>query len=225
MLNKTTYIPPTVTVDGVILQIIDGKLNVLLIKRTREPFKGEWALPGGYSNAGETTKEALARILSQKTGVALAHVDLVDQLHIFDSIARDPRGHAVSIVYVGIGRDIIAMPNTETQNPQFFPLSELPALAYDHDEIIYTAHAWLRSKMEQTNIAFTLLPPHFTLTELQGVYEAVLGKKLDKRNFRKRFLSFGFVEETGEVVKDGAHRPAMLYKFRKNQLEAINRHL
>lgn len=225
MQKTDAYTPPTVTVDGVVFQILDSKLNVLLIKRTREPFKGEWALPGGYNNAGETTQEALDRILSEKAGVRLGQIHLVDQLRAFDSIARDPRGHAVSIAYVGIGYDVMPMSSVEVQNPQFFPLDKLPSMAYDHDEIIRIAQAWLRSKIAQTNIAFALLPPSFTLTQLQDAYETVLGSELDKRNFRKRLLAFGFIEETGETAKEGAHRPAALYKFRKNQLETIAQQL
>src|ERR671930_62620 len=98
---NTVYTPPTVTVDGVIFQLIDGELSLLLIKRAREPFKGSWALPGGYNNAGETTQEALDRVLAYKAGVRLSQLDLVEQLYTFDTVARDPRGHAVSITYLG----------------------------------------------------------------------------------------------------------------------------
>jgi len=217
-----TYVPPTVTVDGVVFQVVDGQLVVLLIKRIREPFKSEWALPGGYSAAGETTGEALDRILTAKAGVSVSHLSLVEQLHTFDSIARDPRGHAVSITYMGLG-ERIAVDSRDAQTPQFFPLAQLPKLAYDHDKIIAYAHERLKAKLVYTNVAFALLPPTFTFTQLQLVYEAILGMSLDKRNFRKKMLLLDFLDETSELSREGAHRPARLYAFRKHELETFAR--
>src|SRR5690349_16514827 len=112
------YTPPTVTVDGVLFEIVDNKLVVLLIQRMREPFKGEWALPGGYCAAGETTKQALDRVLLAKAGVHAKQLRVVEQLYTFDSVARDPRGHAVSITYMGLGRNL-ELDGDGIQNPQF----------------------------------------------------------------------------------------------------------
>lgn len=220
-MRKDVYHPPTVTVDGVIFQVDSGKLTVLLIKRAQEPFKGEWALPGGYSAAGETTQAALNRILIAKTGVLVGQFGVIEQLYTFDSVARDPRGHAVSIVYMGLVKKIEPGGRGGTQTPQFFPIDELPKLAYDHDRIIAYAHEQLRAKLSYTNIAFALLPYTFTLTELQTTYEAVLGVALDKRNFRKKFLSLGLAQETVQMSRDGAHRPARLYVFRAQELETL----
>jgi len=211
------YVPPIVTVDGVVFQIVDNELAVLLVKRAREPFKGEWALPGGYSAAGETTQEALDRILVAKAGISVGKLGLVEQLYTFDSVARDPRGHAVSITYMGLGKGVEAG-GPDTQNPQFFPLSQLPKLAYDHSKIIAYARERLTSKLSYTNIAFALLPPTFTFSQLQSVYEAVLAAPLDKRNFRKKILSLDLLQETKELSREGAHRPARLYTFRKSEL-------
>jgi 8-oxo-dGTP diphosphatase len=217
------YIPPTLTVDGIIFQLEGGHLSVLLIQRTQEPFKGAWALPGGYNTQGETTREALARVVERKAGVRVDDLNLVEQLYTFDTVARDPRGHAVSVTYLGLGREIFPQFSDTTQNPQFFPIDHLPELAYDHAQIIEYAHERLRSKITYTNAIYALLPGLFTLSQLQAAYEAVLGRELDKRNFRKKFLSLDLIEETDQILKEGAHRPARLYKFCKPDLQALER--
>lgn len=218
------YTPPILTVDSVVFQLRDYKeLTVLLIQRAYEPFEGEWALPGGYNAAGETTKEALARILAAKGGIKLQDVQHVEQLYTFDTVARDPRGHAVSVTYSGLGRDLVPEPSATTQNPQFFPISELPKLAYDHEDIISYAHERLSSKITYTNVIFALLPEKFTLSQLQSAYEAVFCRPLDKRNFRKKFLSLDLIEPTDEMLKEGAHRPARLYRFHKQELQVLSR--
>jgi 8-oxo-dGTP diphosphatase len=219
-MHEGTYTPPTVTVDGVLFQIVNEELTVLLIRRARDPFKGEWALPGGYCAAGETTQQALHRILVAKAGVPVAQLSVVEQLYTFDSIARDPRGHAVSITYMGLGKRIEA-DGHDKQSPQFFPLGQLPKLAYDHGKIIAYARERLKAKLSHTNIAFALLPPTFTLTQLQLAYEAVLGTPLDKRNFRKKILSLDLIQETEELSREGAHRPARLYTFCQQELVSL----
>jgi len=217
------YVPPTLTVDSVVFQLEGDHLSVLLIERTQDPFKGAWALPGGYNASGETTHEAMARILKQKGGLTTKQLNLVEQLYTFDTVARDPRGHAVSVTYLGLGRDLLPSFGKTTQNPQFFPVDHLPDLAYDHGEIIAYAHQRLRSKLTYTNAIFALLPRYFTLTQLQSAYEAVLGRELDKRNFRKKFLSLDLIDKTDQELKVGAHRPARLYKFKQNHLQALER--
>lgn len=207
------YIAPILTVDSVVMQLQGNKLAVLLIKRARDPFKGVWALPGGYDPAGETTTQALARILKTKAGLDASGLQL-DQLHTFDTVGRDPRGHAVTVTYMGLGKDITLDVSSNTvENPAFFPIDALPQLAYDHDQIITYARQRLRSKLTHTTAISALLPQKFTLTELQQAYEAVLGHALDKRNFRKKLLASGFIEPTGVFAKDGPHRPAQLYTF------------
>lgn len=217
------YIPPTLTVDSVIFQLEGSKLSVLLIQRQQGPFIGAWALPGGYNAAGETTKEAMRRIVLQKSGVSVENLNLVEQLYTFDTVARDPRGHAVSVTYAGFGKDIVPEYSKTTQNPQFFPVDHLPELAYDHADIIRYAHERLQSKITYTNAIYALLPKHFTLSQLQKAYEAVLGRELDKRNFRKKFLSLDLIEETDQMLKEGAHRPARLYKFCNPTLQVLER--
>lgn len=222
MKYTSEYIPPTLTVDAVIFQLINNSLNVLLLKRPNEPFKDSWALPGGYNAQGETTVDALRGIVSRKAGVdILKDLSYIEQLYTFDTVARDPRGHAVSVTYMGCGRDI--EPKTSEATVAFFPVSSLPEIAYDHADIIKYAHQRLIAKLTYTNAVYAFLPARFTLTELQSAYEAIMGRELDKRNFRKKFLSLGLTEETEEMRRDGAYRPARLHKFRSQTLEALSR--
>jgi 8-oxo-dGTP diphosphatase len=207
------YVPPTVTVDGVVFQLIDDQLCVLLIQRAQEPFAGSWALPGGYCAAGETTAEALKRILAAKTGLRETQLTHLQQLYTFDSVGRDPRGHAVSITYMGLGKNIALEQGGSRQHPAFHPLTHLPALAFDHATIIENARQRLRAEIVSSNLAAALVPQQFTLTELQTAYEAILGHKIDKRNFRKRIAALDILKETDEQRREGAHRPARLYAF------------
>lgn len=215
------YVAPTLTVDAVIFQLIDGALNVLLVKRPQAPFQGEWALPGGYNPAGETTESALTRILDAKTGIDTQQdLRYIEQLYTFDTVARDPRGHAVSVTYAGYGR---TMQPAADISASFLPVNGLPRLAYDHGAIIAYAHERLISKLSYTNAVFAFLPQTFTLAQLQSAYEAIFGHEFDKRNFRKKFLSLELIHETGDTHREGAHRPAKLYSFNTPTLETLPR--
>jgi 8-oxo-dGTP diphosphatase len=194
----------------------------MLIKRSNAPFKGSWALPGGYNPAGETTKEALRNIVNRKAGTdVLKNLKYIEQLYTFDTVARDPRGHAVSVTYMGCGTNIAHSGGSEETS--FFAVDELPPLAYDHQKIIAYARERLAAKLTYTNAVYGLLQPKFTLTELQKSYEAVFGRELDKRNFRKKFLSLNLIKETNEISKSGAHRPARLFEFNSKSLETLSR--
>lgn len=217
------YLPPILTADSVVFQLIDGVFSVLLIQRQNEPFKGSWALPGGYNAIGETTREAMERVLRTKAGIDANDLKLVEQLYTFDTVARDPRGHAVSVTYMGLGINLVPTEGPKTQRPGFFPLDNLPKLAYDHADIIDYAHERLRSKITYTNAVFALLPEFFTLSQLQNAYEQIFGRELDKRNFRKKFLSLDLIHATNEYQKEGAHRPARLYRFNNQTLEILSR--
>ena len=217
------YTPPTLTVDAVIFQVNNNTLEVLLLKRPNKPFKGEWALPGGYNAKGETTTDALERIVFQKTGIKIKDdLRYIEQLYTFDTISRDPRGHAVSVTYMSCGRNITYNEDLEVA---FFDVNKIPKLAYDHANIIKYAKERLIAKMTYTNSAFAFLDRRFTLTQLQTVYEIVFGREFDKRNFRKKFLSLNLIHETNELWRDGAHRPAKLYEFNSNKLENLDRSL
>lgn len=218
----TPYTPPTLTVDAVLFQMQGSVLEVFLVRRSADPFKGAWALPGGYCAAGQTTQQALGDVLLRKTGLNIQkEAAYLDQLHAFDTVARDPRGHAVSIVYMGCGRDIHHGGGSEVS--AFYPVDDLPELAYDHAVIINYARERLASKLTGTNAAYGLLPTTFTLSQLQSCYEAVLGRPIDKRNFRKKFLSLNLIRETNEMWREGAHRPAKLYAFNSTSLETLQR--
>ena len=222
MKYTTPYTPPTLTVDAVIFQLINGSLNVLLIQRANDPFKGSWALPGGYSPQGETTIEALERIVTYKAGVNIQNdLSYVEQLYTFDTVARDPRGHAVSVTYMGCGREI--SPDQANSVVSFFPVTDLPSIAYDHKKIIEYAHQRLIAKLTYTNAVYAFLPQYFTLAELQSAYEAIFGYELDKRNFRKKFLGLKLTEETDQMQREGAHRPARLHKFTSDTLQTLSR--
>lgn len=222
MKYNSPYTPPTLTVDAVIFQLNGDALEVLLTKRQDDPFKGEWALPGGYNAVGSTTLEALGEIVARKTGIDLdKDLSYIEQLYTFDTVARDPRGHAVSVTYMGCGRAI-----TETSGSQhslFFAVDKLPNLAYDHASIIKYARERLAAKLTYTNAVSGLLNEKFTLSQLQTAYEAVMGRLLDKRNFRKKFLTLNLIHETPDTWRDGAHRPAKLYAFNSSSLEVLSR--
>ncbi len=218
------YRPPTLTVDIVIFRIANNELQVLLVKRAAEPFKGDWALPGAYNAAGDTTTQALEnRVLKPKAGLDPKDLPLIEQLYAFDSTARDPRGHAVSITYMGLGNNLEPKDTATTQQPTFYPVKDLPDLAFDHKSIIAYAHERLKARLTSTNAIAALLPQNFTLTQLQSAYETVMGHSLDKRNFRKKFLSFEMLEPTDEYYQDGAHRPALLYRFKDQKLQPLLR--
>ena len=212
MKYTSKYVPPTLTVDAVIFQI----------ERANVPFKGVFALPGGYNAEGETTMTALQRIVSQKAGVDVEkELSYIEQLYTFDTVDRDPRGHAVSVTYMGCGRDITV--RQAGSHTVFLPVNNLPELAYDHAGIIRYAHERLIAKLTYTNAVSAFLPRRFTLTQLQTTYEIIFGREFDKRNFRKKFLSLNLIHETNELWRDGAHRPAKLYEFNSRELESLSR--
>ncbi len=222
MKYSTPYEPPTLTVDAVAFQLNNSELEVLLTKRGVDPFKGEWALPGGYNATGQTTIEALASVVKRKAGLDIDdQLAYIEQLYTFDTVARDPRGHAVSVTYMGCGRNIEL--SSGEQETAFFAVDRLPHLAYDHESIIKYARERLSAKLSYTNAVSGLLPEKFTLSHLQTAYEAVLGRLLDKRNFRKKFLNLNLIHETPDLWREGAHRPAKLYVFNSQSLEVLDR--
>lgn len=201
-------------VDNCIFTVIDGKLHVLLIQMKKLPFRGQWALPGGLIAAGETLDDAAARFLEEQTGVRDVYLE---QLYTFGRLNRDPLGRVVSVAYfclVAPPASVQAGLRTTDKYSavRWRPVSQARRLAYDHDEILGYARLRLGWKLQYTNASWALLPRRFTLTALQRTYEAVLGRSFDKRNFRKKVLSLGIVEPSGETT-GGAHRPAMLYRF------------
>lgn len=219
---KSPYVAPTLTVDAIVFQLNGKVLEVCLIKRSKDPFKDSWALPGGYAAQGETTEKSLQSVVNRKAGIDVQKdLTYLEQLYTFDTVARDPRGHAVSVTYMGCGLNI--QPTGGSEQTSFFSVDDLPQLAYDHKDIIAYARERLSAKLTYTNAVYGLLPKKFTLTQLQTAYEAVFGRELDKRNFRKKFLSLGLIHETNEMFREGAHRPAKLYAFNSTKLESLSR--
>ena len=203
---------PLLTVDLVVFTVHEGTLKLLLIERGEPPFEGRWALPGGFVRPNESIDETARRELQEETGV---HDIYLEQLYTFGEPDRDPRARVVTIAYFAIiasdRQELRA--SADAADADWFPLSRLPKLAFDHNRIVEYAVERLRNKLEYTTVGFQLLPERFTLTELQQVYEVILDKRLDKRNFRKKVLSLDVIQETGETKMDGIHRPAKLYRF------------
>lgn len=218
----TPHYKTSVTVDVVLMTIDRGILKVLTVKRSNEPFADSPALPGGFLRAGETSYAAAGRILRDKAGVKNVYME---QLFTFDDADRDPRGGIITIAHYAIvpyGK-INILKSADTETPEFVPVSDLPKLAFDHNKIIDYALGRLRAKIEYTNLSYSLLPEKFTLTELQNTYEVILARKLDKRNFRKKFLQLDLVEETGESAQGGRQRPAKQYRFKNLQLTELKK--
>jgi 8-oxo-dGTP diphosphatase len=216
------YPRPALTVDCVVFGYDEGELKVLLIERGLEPFKGRWALPGGFVRVDESLDEAARRELLEETG--LKNVFL-EQLYTFGAVDRDPRERVVSVAYYSLVKlsDHRAKAATDAANAQWFPVSSVPKLAFDHADILATALARLKGKVRYEPIGFELLPPRFTLSQLQHLYEAVLLSELDKRNFRKKVLGFGLLVALKEKQMNGRHRPAQLFKFDADKYEKLKK--
>jgi 8-oxo-dGTP diphosphatase len=216
------YPRAALTVDCVVFGFDDGDLKVLLIQRGLDPFKGRWALPGGFVRLDETLDEAARRELYEEAG--LMNVFL-EQLFTFSAVDRDPRERVVSVAYYALVKlsDHHAKAATDAANAQWFAVSKAPKLAFDHDEILKAALGRLKGKLNYQPIGFELLPPGFTLSELQHLYEAVLETALDKRNFRKKVLSLGLLQRLEERQMSGRHRPAQLYRFDAQKYERMKK--
>lgn len=214
MKSAKNYYNPSVTIDVAIFTIEDNQLKVLLINRHNEPFKNLPALPGGFLKHGETSLATVKRILKDKAGLQNVYTE---QLYTFDELDRDPRGPVISITYYSIAprNEITIEQSTITEEPHFVSVQNLPKLAFDHKKIINYAVERLQSKLQYTNVSYSLLPKEFTLTDLQKIYEAVLGEPMDKRNFRKKISQLDLIKETGGISKGGRQRPAKLYAFNK----------
>lgn len=224
VMQENQWVSPYVSVDCVVFQIITNQLYILLVKRKREPYSGKWALPGGFCPTGTKTFDAMTDHMRAKTGIIVDKLHVLEQLYTFDAIDVDPRGPNVIVSYLGLTRNITPLASKTTENPQFFPINDLPEdLAYNHREIINYAVERVRSKITYTNAVFALLPKLFTFAQLQSTYETILGQRLDKRNFRKKFMSLDMIRETDEYLREGAHRPAKLFRFNEQQLEYLGR--
>jgi 8-oxo-dGTP diphosphatase len=200
------------TVDCVVFGLDEHDLKVMLIQRGLAPFEGQWALPGGFVRASETLEEAARRELEEETGLRKV---FLEQLYTFGDVDRDPRERVVSVAYYALVNliDHHVQAATDARDAGWFPVHDVPSLAFDHAAILQVALERLRGKLRYQPVGFELLPKKFTLSQLQHLYELVLERELDKRNFRKRVLAMDILIETDEVQQDVAHRAARLYRF------------
>jgi 8-oxo-dGTP diphosphatase len=208
-----SYPHPAVTTDIVIFSIREQKLKLLLVKRARAPFADSWALPGGFVGIDEDLEACALRELEEETGVTGVYLE---QLHTCGSPKRDPRERVISVAYYSlIPSDRLNVRSaSDVKAVAWFALDSLPTMAFDHAEIVAMAHQRLVAKLDYSTIAFQFMPEEFTLSELQTVYEIILGEPLDKRNFRKRVLALERIEKTGKLRRNGNHRPASLYRLK-----------
>jgi 8-oxo-dGTP diphosphatase len=209
-----------VTVDIVIFSLQQSELQVLLIQRGVPPFEGRWALPGGFVHQNESLEAAARRELKEETGVRDVYLE---QLYTFGEPARDPRGRIVTVAYYALLTTDVAplVAGTDAGAARWLPARTHPPLAFDHEQILSYALERLSTKLEYTTVGFQLLPKKFTLGQLQRVYEAVLGRALDKRNFRRKMALLGILKPLGEWAQDGASRPAQLYRFSAKEFERL----
>ena len=200
-----------ITVDTVILTIKNNALQVLLVKRLKEPFIDKWAIPGDYVRMSENLEQAAVRILKEKTNVENVYLE---QLYTFGDPLRHPDARVITCVYYALVRyeDVKVL---DSDDVAWHPVEQMPSLAFDHKEIINYARARIRLSLQTCPVAYQLLKEKFTLTEMQRVYERIMGKELDKRNFRKKVLGTEGLIELDEFTKASSKRPARLYQFKK----------
>jgi len=201
-----------IAVDVVLLTIQAGTLKVLLIKRERAPYRGAWALPGGVVGRDESVDAAALRELHDETNIDNIYLE---QLYTFGEPTRDPRGRVITVAYYALvnWQQFQLKTRQRTTEADWFPVRRLPPLAFDHQRIVDYALERLRNKINYTTVGFQLLARQFTLTELQGSYEVILSRRLDKRNFRRKMLQLGILKGTREFKANGRQRPARLYTF------------
>jgi 8-oxo-dGTP diphosphatase len=213
---------PAVAVDAVVFGLEESELRVLLIKRALPPFEDQWALPGGFVRMGEDLEAAVRRELDEEAGV---RPSLLEQVKAYGQPQRDPREHTISIGFVALVNqsDHGLQAATDARDAQWFSLQRHPALAFDHDQIIQDALAYLRQRAAHFPVGLELLPPRFTLTAMQKMLEAIFDVALDRRNFRKKVLATGCVVPVDEYETGVAHRAAQLHRFDERRYERLRK--
>ncbi len=211
-----------VMVDCAVFGLNEAELKVLLIQRDLEPERGLWALPGGYVHADESLDEAAKRELCEETGVQDVYLE---QFHTYGSLDRFPIERVVSVSYYALVKlsDHRVQAATDARSAGWFSIVDVPALAFDHNQILNDALNQLRYKVRHQPIGFELLPPKFPLRMLHHLYEEILDRPLDKCNFRKKILSMGILEELEEIEADVSHRAARLYRFDKKKYDRLQK--
>ncbi|MDJ0806351.1 MAG: NUDIX domain-containing protein [Gammaproteobacteria bacterium] len=217
---RYAYPHPAVTTDVILFTIKDAQLQILLIRRAQPPMQGSWALPGGFLNIDESLEDCANRELQEETGISGVHLE---QLYTFGRPDRDPRERVISVAHYGLAPSdkLSPTPASDAQDVNWHPINDLPELAFDHADIVNLAHRRLVKKLDDASTAFQLIHPEFTLSELQAVFEIILNKRLDKRNFRRRMLDMELLEETGKSFSNGNHRPAKIYRSKNPERVVI----
>lgn len=222
MQSNLPHLNSIFTADCVIFGFHESQVKVLLIERNEYPYKGWWGLPGFFVEHDETIDEAVQRILYEHTGLRDIYME---QLYTFGDLKRHPQGRIITVSYYAMLRleDQVALtPHSDyVRQAVWHPMDKLPELAFDHSHIIEKSIEKIRRKINHSPIVFELLPEKFTLTQLQQVYEALWGTKLDKRNFRKKMLNYNILKETNEKQKNVSYRAARLYKFDKRKYAKV----
>ena len=222
MAHTYEYPRPALTVDCAVFGLDDKDLKILLIQRDLPPFKEKWALPGGFVRMDETLEDASLRELTEEAGVKDVYLE---QLYTFGAVDRDPRGRVVTVAYYALVKlsDHRVRAATDARDAGWFPVSKLPSLAFDHSRIVDVALRRLQGKVRYEPIGFELLPAKFTLSQLQRLYETILERPLDKRNFRKKLLGMGLLHKLSEVEQNVAHRAARLFRFDHVKYEQLRK--
>ena len=202
---------PVLTTNVVVFTLRDEQLKLLLIRRRNPPFQGFWSLPGGVVGKDEDVEANAMRTLEDGTGLSGVYLE---QLYTFSDPARDPRERVISVAYYALvpSKRLRLRTDEDSEGVGWFSLNELPELAFDHAQMVETAHQRLAAKLDYSTIAFQFMPERFTLSDLQNVFQIILNRELDKRNFRKRMCAMDQIRQTSEVRKNGSHRPARLYR-------------
>ena len=204
------YPHPCVTTDCVIFGFDGSELQVLLVERGIEPFKGRWAFPGGFVKMDESCEEGALRELKEETGLTGAYIE---QFHAFSDPARDPRERVITVAYYALVRIQEVTAGDDAARAKWFHLHKVPSLAFDHDLILRAALTRLRERIHFEPIGFELLPEKFTMKELQNLYEAILDVRFDRANFSKKMLHFNILTQLDETVWPTPKREANLYRF------------
>lgn len=211
-------------VDAIVFGYEKGVLYVLAVQQKFGVAKDKWVLPGGFIKDDEPLSKGVERELKEETGI---DVDYLEQLNTFgEDINRDPRMRVVSVAYFGLvsPRRFVLKADTDAKDARWFPVKKVPQLGFDHNDMVMMAHQRLKSKLTYQPIGFDLLDDEFLFSDLENLYCTILEQEIDRRNFRKKILSFGIIEETNKIVRMGSGRPGKLFRFNRAKYKSLSMH-